>query len=63
VCIVIDAPRGFSLLDDPVSCYVTNWLGFTGTASLRFMEKGTYKYVVEVSGKPGVKAEGSVEIK
>jgi hypothetical protein len=59
---VTNAPRGFSLLDEPTSCYVMNWMGFTGTASLRFMEKGTYKYVVEANSMPGVKVEGRVEV-
>jgi len=59
--LVTSASRWFSL-DESLSCYVTNWIGFTGTASLRFMEKGTYKYVVEANSMPGVKFEGSVEV-
>jgi hypothetical protein len=58
---VTRAARGFSL-EGPSSCYVTSWIGFAGTASLRFMEKGTYKYVVEANTMPGVKVEGSVEV-
>ena len=58
---VTNASRWFSL-DESLSCYVTNWIGFTGTASLRFMEKGTYKYVVEASSMPGVKVEGWVKV-
>ena len=55
--LVTSASRWFSL-DESLSCYVTNWIGFTGTASLRFMEKGTYKYVVEENRAPWVQVEG-----
>ena len=59
--LVTSASRWFSL-DESLSCYVTNWIGFTGTASLRFMEKGTYKYVVEENSVPWVQEEGWVEV-
>ena len=58
---VTNASRGFCL-DELTSCYVTSWIGFAGTSSLRFMEKGTYKYVVEANSMPGVKVEGWVEV-
>jgi hypothetical protein len=58
---VTNAASGFCL-DELANCYVTKWIGFTGTASLRFMEKGTYKYVVETNSMPGVKEEGWVEV-
>ena len=55
------AARGF-VLDKPTSCYVTSWIGYTGTTSLRFMEKGTYNYVVESNSTPVLKVEGWVEV-
>ena len=58
---VTNAPVGFSA--DSAGCYVTNWIPFGGTSSLRFMEKGTYGYVLEVKGMPGVKIKGQIEIK
>jgi len=42
---VTNAPMGFSL--NAQGCYGTEWIPFGGTSSLRFMEKGTYKYTVE----------------
>lgn len=38
---VTNAPTGFSL--NAKSYYVTSWMPFGGTSSLRFMEKGTYR--------------------
>jgi len=55
---VTNAPIGFSL--DAHSCYVTSWIPFAGTSSLRFMEKGTYNYVVEAKGMKGVQAKGQI---
>jgi hypothetical protein len=58
---VTNAPVGFSA--DSAGCYVTNWIPFAGTSSLRFMEKGFYDYVLEVKGMPGVKIKGAIEVK
>jgi hypothetical protein len=57
---VTKAPMGFSL--NAQSCYVTSWMPFVGTSSLRFMEKGTYKYTVEAKNIGGVKAEGRIVV-
>jgi len=48
---VTKSPMGFTL--DAESCYVTTWLPFATTSSLRFMEKGTYKYVIKAKSMPG----------
>jgi len=55
---VTNAPMGFSL--NAQSCYVTSWVPFAGTSSLRFIEKGTYNYVVETKGMTGIKAKGQI---
>jgi hypothetical protein len=55
---VTQAPMGFSL--NAQSCYVTSWIPFAGTSSLRFMEKGTYNYVVEAKGQKNVEAKGQI---
>jgi len=55
---VTQAPMGFSLNEH--SCYVTSWIPFAGTSSLRFMQKGTYKYVVEAKGQKNVEAKGQI---
>jgi hypothetical protein len=55
---VTQAPMGFSL--NAQSCFVTSWLPFAGTSSLRFMEKGTYNYVVEAKGQKNVEAKGQI---
>ena len=34
------------------ACYVSSWIPFAGTSSLRFKEKGTYKYVIETANGP-----------
>ena len=47
---VTKSPQGFSL--NAESCYVTSWIPFAGTSSLRFMEKGTYKYEVKAKSMP-----------
>jgi len=44
---VTDAPTGFSLNHE--QCYVTSWVPFGGTSSLRFTEKGTYEYAIELA--------------
>lgn len=41
---VTDAPTGFEISS---GCYVTSWITFGGTSSLRFNEPGTYTYTVE----------------
>jgi plastocyanin len=41
---VTDAPTGFDMSS---GCYVTSWITFGGTSSLRFNEPGTYTYTVE----------------
>ena len=47
-----DVPTGFSM-DTYGACYVTSWVPFAGTSSLRFNEKGTYDYTIEMaSGGP-----------
>jgi len=51
---------GFSLNDQ--GCYVTRWVPFAGTSSLRFMEKGSYKYTVKAKNKAGVKPEGWIVV-
>jgi len=55
---VTQAPMGFSL--NAQSCFVTSWLPFAGTSSLRFMEKGTYNYAVEAKGQKNVEAKGQI---
>ncbi len=57
---VTTAPIGFSL--NAQTCYVTSWMPFVGTSSLRFMEKGTYKYSVEAKNIGGVKAKGRIVV-
>jgi hypothetical protein len=58
---VSNAPMGFSL--NASNCYVTSWIPFGGTSSLRFMEKGTYQYTVEGKISGGVKAKGLIIVK
>jgi len=57
---VTQAPMGFSVNEH--SCYVTSWIPFAGTSSLRFMEKGTYNYVIETKGMKNVKAKGQIVV-
>ena len=53
---VTKSSMGFTLNDK--GCYATTWLPLAGTSSLRFMEKGTYKYVVKAKGiMPGQNVE------
>ena len=56
---VSDAETGFKL--DSKNCYVTTWIKLGGTTSLRFNEKGTYKYIVETPG--GIKGKGAIQVK
>ena len=57
---VTNAPMGFSL--NAQSCYVTSWIPFAGTSSLRFMEKGTYEYTVKAKAWKGITAKGRIEV-
>jgi hypothetical protein len=41
---VTEAPTGFEMSS---GCYVTSWITFGGTSSLRFNEPGTYTYTIE----------------
>jgi hypothetical protein len=48
-----DAPVGFKI-DAAKDCYVTDYISFGGTSSLRFVEEGTFKYTVETeAGEKG----------
>lgn len=60
---VTDAPTGFEMTG---GCYVTSWITFGGTSSLRFNEPGMYTYTITAktageerkeSGKILVKAD------
>ena len=55
---VSDAETGFKM--DSKNCYVTTWIKLGGTTSLRFNEKGTYKYTVETPG--GIKGKGEIQV-
>lgn len=57
---VTKSPSGWAL--DAETCYVTSWVPFAGTSSLRFMEKGTYKYVVKAKGMNDIRAEGQIVV-
>ena len=56
---VTDAETGFKL--DAKSCVVTTWMKLGKTTSLRFNEKGTYKYTVETPG--GIKGKGEIRVR
>jgi plastocyanin len=56
---VSDAETGFKL--DSKNCYVTTWIKLGGTTSLRFNEKGTYKYIVETPS--GIKGKGAIRVR
>ena len=58
---VSEAATGFSL--DHENCFVTTWLPFGATSSLRFVQAGRYDYVIEVAGLPaGKKMKGSIVV-
>ena len=57
---VTNAPMGFTL--DAETCYVTSWMPFAGTSSLRFMEKGTYEYTVKAKDWKGITAKGRIVV-
>lgn len=51
---VTDAPTGFEMSS---GCYVTSWITFGGTSSLRFNEPGTFTYTVEAKTGGEVRKE------
>jgi hypothetical protein len=53
-----DAPTSYKL--DAQSCYVSSYVKYGGTSSLRFTEEGTFDYVVESLGMDG--AGGSIVV-
>lgn len=57
---VTKSPMGFVL--DSNTCYVTSWIPFAGTSSLRFMEKGTYEYTVQAKSWKGITATGRIVV-
>lgn len=57
-----DSPSGFDLKPGE-ACYVTEHLPRGKTASMYFHKPGVFKYTLELEGKPGVTAEGVIEIK
>ncbi len=58
---VTDAPTGFDMAG---SCYVTSWITFGGTSSLRFNEPGTYTYTVSAKSDGQVSKEtGKIFVK
>jgi plastocyanin len=56
---VTDSPTGFTL--DSSNCFVTTWLKYGSTSSLRFNEPGTYEYMVEFSTMPD-KSKGKIVV-
>ena len=57
-----DSPVGFSMAEGE-ECYLTEYLTRGKTASMYFNKPGTFKYTLELEGKPAIKAEGVIEIK
>ena len=55
---VSDSPTGFSL--NHQQCYVTSWIPFGGTSSLRFNEAGSYEYVMEIKSVKQKKVKGII---
>jgi len=55
---VTDSPSGFTMDSE---CYVTTWLKYGGTSSLRFNEPGTYEYMAEFSTMPD-KGKGTIVV-
>jgi plastocyanin len=55
---VTDSPTGFAMES---SCYVTTWLKYGATSSLRFNEPGTYEYMVEFATMPD-KSKGTIVV-
>lgn len=58
---VSEAPVGFSL--DHENCYITSWISFGGTSSLRFMEEGSYEYTMEGADMPRGKVKGTILVR
>jgi plastocyanin len=54
------APVGFKM-DVPSGCYIAGWISYGQTASLLFVEPGTYNY--EVQFKVGGKNTGTIVVK
>jgi hypothetical protein len=52
---VTSSPEGFNM---DAACFVTSWVPSGGTSSLKFVEAGIFKYMVETSD--GVKAKGKI---
>ena len=58
---VTDAASGF-LTEGP--CYVTSWVTFGGTSSLKFNEEGTYDYFVDAKGHgPEARKKGTIVVR
>ena len=54
-----DAPTLYKM--DDQNCYVSSYIAYGGTSSLRFTEQGTFDYVVE--SKDMESAEGKIVVK
>ena len=50
-----DAPTSYKL--DAESCYVSSYVKYGGTSSLRFNKQGTFDYVVESLGMDGARGK------
>jgi len=59
---VTEAPTGFRL-DANTDCYVTDFVPFGGTSSLKFSEPGTYDYEVTWENQKGVVEKGKVVVR
>ena len=54
-----DAPTLYKM--DDQNCYVSSYIAYGGTSSLRFTEQGTFEYVVE--SKDMERAKGKIMVK
>jgi hypothetical protein len=59
---VTEAPTGFKL-DANTDCYVTDFVPFGGTSSLKFSEPGTYHYEVTWEKQKGKVQKGKVMVR
>ena len=59
---VTEAPTGFRL-DANTDCYVTDFVPFGGTSSLKFSEPGTYQYEVTWENQKGMVEKGKVMVR